>query len=251
MFVCGWALAACARGDAVETSAEDAAASGEETRIGCEFGPFFPASALDTAPPLIEDSDVPEVADAIASFLTGGEGEAGWPQQNWRVLEVVPEDRVQLVHPGDAAAPHLAFMSASWEDGLWRWSGAGIPGSCALMLEPDDASGTVEWVLDPAGPAPDASSTEVTLLATEQGCASGQPMGDRLNPPNVSMTADAVLIELNSRLPEGDAQTCPGNPSQSVVVTLPEPLGDRELRDARTTDLGELRTVLLELIDAE
>ena len=72
-------------------------------------------------------------------------------------------------------------------------------------------------------------------------------MGDRLNDPQVTMTADLVLIQLTVEPQSGD-QTCPDNPAQPIDVQLPEPLGQRDVRDARATNLGDLDDVLNQLI---
>lgn len=45
----------------------------DDTIVGCPNGPWFPASALYQETPLLQDSDVPEVLDAIAPFLASGE----------------------------------------------------------------------------------------------------------------------------------------------------------------------------------
>ena len=238
--------------DAGSTEAPDPDATGEPDgvlRVGCATGPYFPVTALDAAPPLLADSAVPEVADAIAPFLESGEGDF-WPQEGYRVLEIVPEDRVQLVHPGSAEHPDLAFMGAEWTGDGWRWSGSSIPNECELVVEPSEEFGVVEWELDPEAAPLDATSTVIPVLATERGCASGQPMGDRFREPEVTMTDDAVLISLTVVPPEG-GQNCPSNPSQAVDIELPEPLGDRDVRDARDTDLGDLQEVLQTLIAAD
>lgn len=247
-------IVACGTSDpAVERSAPDDARDTTEParldgpRVGCPFGPFFPLSALDAPPPLIAASEVPDVADAIAPFLAGEEG-AFWPQDGWRVLEVVDAERVLVVHPGSVDSEGVAFMTVSWTDGGWQWSGSSFPGGCVLVLEPEEDKGSVvEWRLDPTVTPPDADATTLVLEATERECASGRPMGDRLNEPEVTLTDEAVLILLTAQRLDGD-QDCPGNPSQRVEIQLPEPLGQRELRDARSTDLGELSELLRELL---
>lgn len=72
-------------------------------------------------------------------------------------------------------------------------------------------------------------------------------MGARLNDPKVTLTDNAVLILLTTEPREG-FQDCPGNPNQRVEIELSEPLGERKVRDARSTDLGELREILEQLI---
>ena len=219
-------------------------------RVGCANGPFFPASALDLPPPLIEDSSTPEVADAIAPFLEGAEGGL-WPQDGWRVLEIVESDHVLIVHPGSNELPSVAFMSVEWNGDEWRWSGSSIPNDCILVVEPRAEDGAiVDWRVDPTVEPPRPETTTLILEATERGCASGQPMGDRLNEPEVTFTNDAVLIRLTTQPREG-GQNCPGNPSQRVEVELAEPLRNRKIRDARETDLGELQDILQALIESD
>jgi hypothetical protein len=45
------------------------------------------------------------------------------------------------------------------------------------------------------------------------------------------MTADAVLVTFGERALPNGAYTCQGVEGQEVVVELPEPLGDRVVRD--------------------
>lgn len=248
-------LVASCGSDSAETAAGREPAGQAEAvvdppRVGCPNGPFFPLTALDSAPPLIEDSAVPEVADAIALFLESDEG-GFWPHDGWRVLEVAEADQVLLVHPGSSEVPGVAFMSVEWTNDRWRWSGSSMPNDCDLVFEPEpDDGAVVDWEVDPAGEPLGPDTTTLVVLATERGCASGQPMGDRLNEPEISYTDRAVLILLTTRPREG-GQDCPGNPSQRVEIALTEPLGQRVIQDARATDLGELRHILPELIDGD
>ena len=76
----------------------------------------------------------------------------------------------------------------------------------------------------------DRSDTEVHVLATELGCASGREMGDALRGPQVLETETQVIIVFAVEPVVGGAD-CPGNPSTPVTVELSEPLGDRELVD--------------------
>jgi len=216
-------------------------------RVGCPNGPFFPATVLDSAPELIADSSAPEIAEGIASFLKTAEGDF-WPQSGYRVLEVVEGERATVVFPGSEEFPGLWFMSVEWTSQGWEWAGASVPIDCGLVIEPSTSDGgVVDWVIDPDSDPPGPDTTSLVLLATERGCAGGAPMGDRLNDPQVTMTADLVLIQLTVEPQTGD-QTCPDNPAQPIDVQLPEPLGQRDVRDARATNLGDLDDVLNQLI---
>lgn len=230
-------------------SSDDDSATPNDTvpRFGCEFGPYVPLSVIDTAPPLLQDSEAPAIADAIAGFVELGE--PAFPPDGWRLLTLENETTATLVNVGDTDLDLLSFMTVRWEDG-WVWDGAAnADAACELQREPDPDVGTVEWELDPDTPI-GPESTTLTLLASEQGCASGQPMGDRFNEPSVALTTDAVTIHLSVQPLTGGVE-CPDNPTQLVEIDLGEPLGDRPVRDARSTDLGTLRDRLLAAIERD
>jgi hypothetical protein len=90
--------------------------------------------------------------------------------------------------------------------------------------------GPAAWWVDPAAPAPAPDTTTVPALIRERACASGRSPEGRVIAPTVFSSADAVLVSVFVRQPAG-AQDCPGNPAFPLVITLPEPLGDRRLLD--------------------
>ena len=91
----------------------------------------FPASALEEIP-LIADTGLTGVEEAIEPFLSSGEGDS-WPQDGWRVLQAT-EDLILLVHLADPAPADgaVSFMSAEGSDGAWIWSGASGASPCTL-----------------------------------------------------------------------------------------------------------------------
>jgi hypothetical protein len=199
--------------------------------VGCPSGPVFPLSALDDVPPVADAP--PGVATAMRTFLDDEEG-AFWPQDGWRVLHDTA-DQVLVVHIGDgstAAASGLSFMTLEFTGDAWRWAGASSGGDCPLQFQLDDRLGVVEWQLDPDHATPGADDTVVHVLAAERACASGQPMGDRLNDPLVLADTSQVSITLSVVPLEGD-QTCPSNPLLAIAVDIAEPLGERRLVDGR------------------
>ena len=113
----------------------------------------------------------------------------------------------------------------------WRWAGAQGGGPCPLQASLPEGLNTVQWRVDPAAQTPTPASTTIELLVTERECASGQAMGDRLLGPEIIATQTAILIVFAAEPPPGDYQTCQGNPEQTIVIELPEPLGDRVLSD--------------------
>ncbi len=98
----------------------------------------------------------------------------------------------------------------------------------SLAVALPDTFAFASWRLDPDRPR-DPGSTEVAILALELSCASGAPPGDRLQPPIVIETADAVTIAIVTL--KATNADCPGNPEFPVVVDLSAPLGGRTLFD--------------------
>lgn len=87
------------------------------------------------------------------------------------------------------------------------------------------------WQLDPAFDRPSPTDTEVHVVVTERKCASGQPPGDRLQPPEIEASTGAVVVTFLVELVTESTVTCPDNPAVPHVVQLGEPLGERDLFD--------------------
>ena len=87
---------------------------------------------------------------------------------------------------------------------------------------------TATWVLlDPAAVGPE--STELTVGVTRLGCASG--VTGAVLDPQVEITDEQVVVTIDvDPLPQGQYE-CQGNDTVEYVVTLAEPLGDRDLMD--------------------
>lgn len=204
-----------------------------DLEVGCPNGPTFPVSALLDIEPLV-GSGRQHIEDAIAGFLGSEEG-ARWPQvDEWHVLYETDVE-VILVY---IDAPRVGFQTVLLVDGEWRWFGSQIgEGGCPLEARLPEGLSRVTWRIDPEFGL-DPASTTVHLLATEQPCASGQAMGDRLRAPHVVITNSEVRITLAADALEG-GQFCPGNPEQSVAIDLGIPLGDRAVVDGLAV-LGDL-----------
>jgi hypothetical protein len=178
----------------------------------------------------------PGLRSVVDSWLAGPAGQS-WPQAGWTLLSSDSDLAFFIQIDGEAVSSVVAEMGPNG----WIWAGATLSFRCDVRLLLPDGVGEVEWVLDPDAPPPDASSTQLRLLATERSCASGQEMGERLLGPQVVETDDAVLIALGV-IPQPGAQACPGNPSTPVVVDLAAPLGDRAIRDAMS--LGPITSLI-------
>jgi hypothetical protein len=195
--------------------------------VGCLTGPYFPAASLNSVTP-IDGAGYEFVVEAIEPFLSSEEGQF-WPQEDWQVLHET-DDEVLIVHVEPVEVPGISFMTIAREGDGWRWAGSSMRSDCELTTRIPSGLNRVEWRLDPASPL-DSAATIINVLATELECASGQPMGERLLDPEVVITAEAVFLAFAAQ-PDGEEyHNCQGNPEQRVSVELPEPLGDRDVRD--------------------
>lgn len=193
--------------------------------VGCA-GVFFPAGALEDIPPFV-GSAFPEVDAAATELFATAEG-GSWPQDGWRLLHAT-DQRVFLVQATTVAGDGVAIMAFERDLGPWRFAGGQLEGRCDLRTSPGLGLNTVDWELDSNA----VISPESTLLFTfvrETACASGEPLADFLIGPDVVITDTQVLIAYASRARPG-AQNCPGNPTSSVVIVLPDPLGGRTIAD--------------------
>lgn len=205
-----------------------------DVTIGCPNGPTFPASAIDSIVAL-DESGRSEIADAMQPFLQSEEGPS-WPQEGWHILH--EEEKTVIVVAREPTG--VSFMTLERRGGTWEWAGASGAQACPLRLDPGKFN-TVEWVLD--GPPPQPDDTSFAVLATERECVSGQPMGDRLLGPEIVITETEVLLAFAATPPPGRDQNCQGNPTDRVEVELPEPIGDRDIRNGLEV-LGNLEDFL-------
>jgi hypothetical protein len=105
------------------------------------------------------------------------------------------------------------------------------PVTPGLGIAAPDGVSLATWWLDPDGPPLTPESTEVAILLRERDCASGKPPEGRVLAPTIVVTPDAFEIAVGIRQ-QHTAQECPGNPSYSTSIMLPEPIGARALFDA-------------------
>ncbi|MEM9654274.1 MAG: hypothetical protein AAGA65_19430 [Actinomycetota bacterium] len=256
LVVCLLAASCADDGTPTETvsSPEEVADNGGEELVVCA-GTSLPLSALQSLEPM---SSRPEIEAAVNVFLETGEGDF-WPQDGWQIVTISESEVYVIVLQTEASARRVAeerelevFFDEGFGDGIddtilfsahnvtredttWGWRGSVSGEDCVLESVVPDGFNRVDWEPDPGSAAPGPGTERLDLLATERECTGGQQMGDRLQPPTVVETADAVLISMVATPPEGDAFTCQGNPSTPVTVNLSSPLGDRELLDGATT----------------
>ncbi|MFW2512350.1 hypothetical protein ACNI3K_01065 [Demequina sp. SO4-13] len=146
-------------------------------------------------------------------------------------IAIMREAPAELAAQEDLGSTYREFLevrrvegASNIPDGWYVMAGGG----CSLTIDLGDLTvPTVE--LDPATP-PSADTTELHLLVTEAGCNSGRPADGRIELVSHTETAAAVTVTLGIE-PESGDQTCQGNPPTPFVVTLEEPLGDRDVID--------------------
>lgn len=218
-------LTGCAAPPAA-SEAPPAAPTLADVRYSCDGPPGFAPELLDQ-PANAELEDHPSSAALRAAIAEAGPD-----------IDLLPESGYWLVSRENGVAQYLAreapggdieFASATLEDqgGGWKLLGWG---QCQPQIVLERLS-LATWVLDPDLPAPDAETTSFTALVMERACASGQPMGARLQPPSITYGQESVVVVFAATPLGGDLQTCPSNPPMRAVVELREPLGDRELLD--------------------
>ena len=203
-----------------------------DTEVECN-GTGFDLGDLSSTRSL--DEIDPDLLGVLDGWLTSGEGEF-WVQEGWRLL-FENQNEAQFVNASDAG---VSFVGAELGPNGWIWAGASSGESCDVTRVLPEGLSAVEWEIDPSTGRPGADATEVEFLATENSCASGQAMGERLLGPDVVETDDQVLVVVAAIALPG-TQECPGNPSTPVTIELAAPLGDREIVDgSRVGPLAEL-----------
>jgi hypothetical protein len=94
------------------------------------------------------------------------------------------------------------------------------------------------WEPDLGEEAFGPASTSFGASVTEQECASGQPLGDRLHPPRVTYGPTDIVIQFVAD-PLPGQHDCVGNPAASVQIELTEPIRNRRLLDGSVVPPAE------------
>lgn len=194
-------------------------------------GPGFSSDLFDQ--PATAETEVHPSADALRAAIA----------QVGLDIDMLPDAGYRLAYRNDDRADYVAgdpddgliYAGFAVEGGEWQLQGWG---GCQPEIVVDGMS-LATWVLAPDLPAPGAAATEVTALVTERACTGATPMAGRLQPPRIVSSDTAVIVVFVAVPLEGDAFTCPGNPSTRVTFVLPEPLGDRQLLDGAFFPPGE------------
>jgi hypothetical protein len=154
----------------------------------------------------------------------------------------VGPDATRVIASFDDESEVVASQGSGWYT-AW-WPGQVRPGGVAAVdrasivtssvPDPHDEIegriGAARWWLDPAKPAPGPEATTIPALIQEVACASGQSPEGRVLEPAVFPSEAAVLVQVWVRKAPGP-QDCQGNPEFVLEITLPQPVGDRQLLD--------------------
>lgn len=147
------------------------------------------------------------------------------------------EEGISIAHKrpnGDADSyteGHLRLTDEGWRGGGW--------GPCEVRFGADDRQSlrwTRETIVDP-------NNSVISVLATEQSCASDPPLETSNIQPLLVSTSDRVTIVLVAPLPSDtdEGSPCVEGQPQSIEIDLGEPLGDRELHDGGSRSIGSMR----------
>jgi hypothetical protein len=109
----------------------------------------------------------------------------------------------------------------------WRWAGTG---DCEPRSTGSNGYGAATWELDPAYRMPTSTSQILHLLVHEVSCSSGRNAHGRIGPAYVFDDILMIRIELFVASLPG-VQDCQAVDPTPATLRLPEPLGDRSLKD--------------------
>ena len=201
----------------------------DDPMVVCGDWQAIPSSHLAHLPS-IDSFDHPAI-DALRAELAEPSGKP-LPEGRWVVIRI-DTYRAEFAALSPDGSGSIGFANRHHDIIDWRVAGHAWDrpwgAACGPSVPLAPGLGVVDVQLDPRS-LPTPESTTVDLLVTQQGCNSGEAMGDNLLGPQVRETDDAVLVAFAVRVSGGPA-ACPGNPPSEVKVELSEPLGERTVRD--------------------
>jgi hypothetical protein len=199
--------------------------------VSCGGVPAFPASAMvDGADGSTPEDEVRAALDAVATDpKLSMETSRVLPQGGRTPYTLLVDDGATLVvglgdWSADGPTRDAYQMTLERTGDSWVWRGHG---NCT-QLAPVLGEGEM-WVEVSAGPVP-SDATEIPVQVMERACTSSRDPAPHLHEPTVVSTDESMTVYWTSTPPEG-GQNCPGNPSSPQTLTLPEPLGERQLLD--------------------
>ncbi len=206
-----------------ETPLADTGRPGE-VRVTCSNRLDIPIAALDSEP-LAPDSPLAKAASRASTHADGVDYGGEFPTDGWRLAR--EDEKRAVVVFGDGPEIVALVLANSGNDFAFA-----SDHYCSAQTELGSRA-PARWELA-ADPPVRPNSTSFVALVTEQNCTSGASSEGRIDRPRISYTPDAVIITFSVEpRPEG-FHTCQGNQPTPYTVELPEPVGDRELKDGLT-----------------
>jgi hypothetical protein len=191
----------------------------------------FPAAGL-TAPTGAEKAPGPEFDALRAAIARFGDNFPGSTTWTWQLAGRDGGGAIFLSKTTDDTGTTI-WNSIEVSSDASGWKPTGM-GGCVPRVVLSAELGPATWALDPAFPAPAATTTQLHILVWELACSGGSPATGRISAPAVQYAATSVTITLGVRplqIAPGTAVTCPGPPGTPATMTLAEPLGNRTLLD--------------------
>jgi hypothetical protein len=186
------------------------ARTGAEDRVGAEYDALRAFIATNVA-----HGDTTLGAESTARVVARDEE---------RVAFLI--DRIDPGPWGENGGPYLdVFFRRVGES--WTWAGSG---DCQPRAYGFAGYAGATWALDPAFRRPRAADRVLHILVSEYECSSGRSASGRIGPAFVITDRYEVHIEIQVQTLAG-AQDCQAVSPTPATLRLPEPLGERGLRD--------------------
>jgi hypothetical protein len=191
----------------------------------------FPPSALEAPAGQLDPRDPPVSAliAQIARQKTSTGPSSMSNLEEWRVL-ARRDDEVLF---GYGLPPHLLTVAMRREARRHRWASVAVSTARPLRATRDGVRAS-SWRFDPAR-EPNPEDTTVCVLVTEQTWAGGKRADTRLLAPDVHVGAEEVVLTMFVT-PRPGFQVRSPNPETPARVTLPDPIGLRQLVDGALYD---------------
>jgi hypothetical protein len=187
--------------------------------VACEYQPFSPTVF---SRPANAENGSSALAAGLRRAISNPHIEPV-PKTGWRLLYLKGDEALF----GNGEPPHIIDVAIRRTGDRWQYSGSG---GCTVRPW-RSAARTAVWTLHPDAPPLTAETREIDVLVKDPACSSGEPIGDRLLPPQVTSTAHVVVVTFFVEpLPRG-FYTCQGVPPTRTTLSLDMPLGDRDLLD--------------------
>lgn len=199
-----------------------------EVLISCGGGDAYRGLGID-APAGARIQQTPEAAElrrAIRRYREDLGGASGWRIAGRTDDEVLFLGQRTDIDPPSWVSVVVRRTGEDWRSTSW--------GGCDPRIRISQDLGPADWWLDRAVPTPDAGTTQIQAFVMEIRCSGGGTAEGRIAEPLIVATPVTVTITIGVRPMEGDVD-CEANQPTPYTITLPEPLGERQLLDGGHT----------------